>query len=45
MRKIITAICCTALMFGTSLTANAAETLDRNYIENEIWADMWKRPS
>jgi len=41
MKKIITALCCTALMFGTSLTAYATEMLDRDYIETEIWEDMW----
>ena len=41
MKKIITAICCTAMMFGTAMTAHAAETLDRDYIESEIWEDMW----
>ena len=37
MKKILTAICCTAMMFGTSMTAHATETLDRDYIESEIW--------
>lgn len=41
MKKILTAICCTAMMFGTAMTASAAETLDRDYIEGEIWEDMW----
>ncbi len=41
MKKIITAICCSAMMLGTALTAHAAETLDRDYIESEIWEDMW----
>ena len=41
MKRLITAVCCTALMFGTNMTAYAAEMLDRNYIETEIWEDMW----
>ena len=41
MKRIITAVCCTALMFGTNLTAHATEMLDRDYIETEIWEDMW----
>ena len=41
MKKIVTAICCTAMMFGTAMTAHAAEMLDRDYIEAEIWEDMW----
>ena len=42
MKKIITAICCTAMMFCPKMpTVYAAEMLDRNYIESEIWEDMW----
>ena len=41
MKKLITAICCTTMMFGTAMTAYAAEILDRDYIESEIWEDMW----
>ena len=41
MKIIITAICCTAMMFGTAMTTNAAEILDRDYIESEIWEDFW----
>ena len=42
MKKIITAICCTAVMFCTKMpTVYAAEMLDRDYIESEIWEDMW----
>jgi len=41
MKKILTAICCTAMMFGSAMTAHAAEILDRDYIESEIWEDMW----
>lgn len=40
MKKIVTAICCTAMMFGTAMTAHAAEVLDRDNIEAEIWEDM-----
>ena len=41
MKKIVIAICYTAMMFGTAMTAHATETLDRDYIESEIWEDMW----
>ena len=41
MKKIITAICCTAMMFCPKMTTvYAAEMLDRDYIETEIWEDM-----
>ena len=29
------------MMFDTAMTAHAAEMLDRDYIESEIWKDMW----
>ena len=41
MKKFITAVFCTALALSSGLTAHAAENLDRDYIEAEIWADMW----
>lgn len=41
MKKLITVVCCTAMMFSTAMTAHAAETLDLDYIETEIWEDMW----
>lgn len=41
MKKIITAIAVTAMSLSLSLTAHAAEMLDKNYIEAEIWEDMW----
>lgn len=41
MRKLITAVFCTALALSSGLTAHAAENLDRDYIEAEIWEDMW----
>ena len=41
MKKFITAVFCTALALSTGLTAYAAEALDRDYIEAEIWEDMW----
>ncbi|MDE7364317.1 MAG: hypothetical protein K2N27_05440 [Ruminococcus sp.] len=41
MKNIITAIMVTALAFSSGLTAQAAENLNRNYIEAEIWEDMW----
>lgn len=41
MKKFITAVFCTAIALSSGLTAYAAENLDRDYIEAEIWADMW----
>lgn len=41
MKKIITAEFCAALALCTGLTAHAAENLDRDYIESEIWEEMW----
>lgn len=41
MKKIIATIFCTALAVSSGLTAYAAENLDRDYIETEIWEDMW----
>ena len=41
MKRLITVVCCTALMFSTGMTAHTAEMLDRDYIETEIWEDMW----
>ncbi len=41
MKNIITAIMVTALAVSSVLTAQAAEALDRDYIETEIWEDMW----
>ena len=42
MKKIITAICCTTMMFCPKMpTVYAAEMLDRDYIEPESWEDMW----
>lgn len=41
MNNIITAIMVTALAVSSGLTAHAAENLDRDYIEAEIWEDMW----
>lgn len=41
MKKFITAVFCTALVLSSGLTAYAAENLDRDYIEAEIWEDMW----
>lgn len=29
------------MMFDTAMTSHAAEMLDRDYIESEIWEDMW----
>ena len=41
MKKIITTIAVTAISISMSLTAYAADVLDKNYIESEIWEDMW----
>ena len=41
MKNIITAIMVTALAFSSGLTAQATENLNRDYIEAEIWEDMW----
>ena len=41
MKKFITAVFCTALALSSGLTAYAAENLDRDYIEAEIWEDIW----
>lgn len=41
MKNIITAIMVTALAVSSGLTAYAVENLDRDYIETEIWEDMW----
>lgn len=42
MKKIMTALAVTAaLCFSMSVTAHASEMLDRDYIESEIWEDMW----
>ena len=40
MKKLITAVFCTALAFNSGFTAYA-ENLDRDYIENEIWEEIW----
>ena len=41
MKNIITAIMVTAHAFSSGLTAQATENLNRDYIEAEIWEDMW----
>lgn len=41
MKKFITAVFCTALAISSGFAAYAAENLDRDYIEAEIWEDMW----
>jgi len=41
MKKIITALTTLCIASSVSLTAHAAEALDRDYIEAEIWEDMW----
>ena len=41
MKKIITAIFCTALALSSGLTAYAAEAPDRESLETAIWEDLW----
>lgn len=41
IKKIITEIAVTALSLSLSLTVNATEMLDMDYIETEIWEDVW----
>ena len=41
MKKIITTVFCTAIALCSGLTVYAAENLDRDDIEAEIWEDMW----
>ena len=41
MKKIITTVFCTALALCSGLTVYAAENLDRDDIEAEIWENMW----
>ena len=45
MKKIITALFCTAFALSMTMTAYAAEALDRDYIEAEIWEDIWNGKS
>ena len=40
MKKLITAVFCTALAVNSGFTVYA-ENLDREYIETEIWEDIW----
>lgn len=41
MKKIITAIAVAAMSLSLSLTVNAVEILDKDYIETEIWEEVW----
>ena len=41
MKKIITALFCTALALSSAMTAYAAEAADRDTIETAIWDDIW----
>ncbi|MDE7363802.1 MAG: hypothetical protein K2N27_02770 [Ruminococcus sp.] len=41
MKKIITVLTTLCIASGISLTAHAAEMLDKDYIESEIWEEMW----
>lgn len=41
MKKTITVLATVLMSFSLSLTANANEMLDKDYIESEIWEEMW----
>ena len=41
MKKLITSLAMIALVSNISLAVHAAEILDRDYIESEIWEEMW----
>ena len=41
MKKIITALFCTALALSSGFTAYAAEAPDRESLETAIWEDLW----
>ena len=41
MKKIITAVFCTALALSSGITAYAAEAPDRESLETAIWEDLW----
>lgn len=41
MKKLITALFCTALALSSGLTAYAAEAPDRESLETAIWEDLW----
>ena len=41
MKKLITAVFCTALALSSGLTAYAAEAPDRESLETAIWEDLW----
>ncbi len=41
MKKIITALTVLYIASSINLTAHTAEMLDKNYIESEIWEEMW----
>ena len=40
MKKVILTICM-ALILSNGMTAHAEEMPDREYIETEIWQDIW----
>lgn len=41
MKKIITALATLFIASSIGITAHAAEILDKDYIESEIWEEMW----
>ena len=41
MKKFISTLAALFIALAVSLTANADETLDRDYIESEIWEEVW----
>lgn len=41
MKKIITTLAALCIVSSVGITAHAAEILDKDYIESEIWEEMW----
>lgn len=41
MKKIIMAITVTVISLGIKITVHAADILDKDYIEKEIWEEVW----
>lgn len=41
MKKIIMAITVTVISLGIKITVHAADILDKDYIETEIWEEVW----
>ena len=41
MKKIITTLATLCIASSLGITAHAAEILDKDYIESEIWTEIW----